>query len=122
MNNSGEWIIDVHVVQVDPTLDQVLLRSATGLTPFIAEGVPGSIFEPTIDHVANGFHSISLNNHNEAGLAMGLFEDDFSQSNPSSAAYLNGERVLAMEGGLVSATGLTRSDVGAPRPTRSFAW
>lgn len=114
VNDSGEWIIDVHVVQTDTTLDQALLRSATGLTPYIAEGVPGSIFEPTINHVANGFHSLSLNNDNDAGLAMGLFEDDFSQSNPSSAAYLNGERVLAIEGGLVSAAGLDAGTTWEP--------
>ncbi|MBX3406281.1 MAG: hypothetical protein KF869_05910 [Phycisphaeraceae bacterium] len=121
VNDSGQWIIDVHVVQTDPTLDQALLRSATGLSPFIAEGVPGSLLEPTIDHVANGFHSISLNNHNNAGLAMGLFEDDFSQSNPSSAAYLNGERVLAMEGGLVSAAGLAAGTTWEPFAADSVA-
>jgi len=106
VNDSGEWIIDVHVVQTNTTLDQALLRSATGLSPYIPEGIAGFLLEPTVDHIANGFHSISLNNAGNAGLAMGLFDDEFAQTNPSSAAFFNNSRVVAIEGGLVNVAGL----------------
>ncbi len=111
VNNSGQWLLNVHVLQSDTTVDEAILRSATGLIPYVGEGISGSLLLPDTNYVANNFHSVSLNNANNAGLAMGLFPQEFDTSNPTSGVYFNTAALPAFEGTTLTAAGLAPGTV-----------
>jgi low density lipoprotein receptor-related protein 5/6 len=106
VNNSGVWLLTIHAVQTDTNFDEAFLRSSTGLTPYLAEGIPGYLAVPSTDYVASGLHSLALNNAGSAALAVGLYPDDFSFTNPTSGAYFNTASLAAFEGAALTAPDL----------------
>jgi hypothetical protein len=106
INESGGWLLLIDTPQTVPDTDEALLKSPTGLTPWIAEGVSGFLTAPTADYVATRFHAQSLNADGDAALALGLAPDEFSFDQPTSGVLFNRGRVVFLQGQAATVPGL----------------
>ncbi len=115
VNNSGQWVVTIDTPNnTFPETDEALLRSATGLTPYIHEGNEGYLFAPTSSVVATDFLGISLADSGVAALNLGTIPDEFTPESPSTALYSNNNKVLAQEGMAVTAAGVAGGTTWGP--------